>query len=1005
MNRDVWMWLIGFAAAAELCASHKRLRSACYVLLLILPALGSSSLALHAQQAKAPELFYEGQPVAAAELVGRPPVDIEPYRSLVLQKAGEPYSSQKIRDTVTAMERMGHFSKVDVEVTPSASGLRVLLVLEPAFYIGAIAFPGAEATFSYSRLLEVVNYPAQEPYDETRVKAAEPALVRYFSNNGYFAAQVRSETNLDVAHHVANLVFHVTLNQRAKLGKVEVAGPPPREAAKLKAALHSWSARLKGASLSSGKPYDADRIRAAADLLSKRLSSDNRLASQVRRQRPNYHPETNRADLSFQVTLGPTVEVRTSGAGVSKGQLRKLVPIYEENAVDQDLVQEGRRHLVSYLQKKGFFDVNVAAQVENEPSQVSVIYTITKGNKHRVEDVEVSDHSYFTEAELSKQVMIKKASLLSRGQFSDELVNRSVKNLTAFYQNAGFADAKVKAEIIDHEPKLYVTFKVVEAEQTLVDSFRIEGNKTQSIDILAPDGLRLKPGQPYSQALLKEDRNQILANYLNLGYATAKLQSTAVPRPDNPHRVAVTYVIDEGPQTRISQTTYLGAQHTRKSFIERNAKLKPGDPLSEGKLLEAETKLYNLGDFDWAEVSPLKPITDQTEEEVVVKVHESKRNSLGFGIGFQSTPRSGSLSSGVVSLPGLPTVGLPRGFTIIQKNIINPLGSIDYTRSNLFGRGEMESISALVSSLAQKANLTYSIPQFRGLDWNALWSFSGERNSQNPLFTARSALGSWQVEKVLDAAKSERLQLRYTFQRTALSNLLIQNFISPDDLSIQSSFPSISFIRDTRDKPLDAHKGFFQTVDLRVTPKAFGSTDSYIRILGQMSYHRELAPWMVWANNVRLGIVKSFGGSHVPFSEQFFSGGADSLRGFPLNGAGPQGTAILCTKENDPSTCTAKVSVPEGGRQLFIFNSEARFPIPISMGPVKGLGGVIFYDGGNVYKSIGFGRFWSDYSNTVGFGLRYQTPVGPIRIDIGHNLSPAPGLKATQIFVTMGQSF
>ena len=147
--------------------------------------------------------------------------------------------------------------------------------------------------------------------------------------------------------------------------------------------------------------------------------------------------------------------------------------------------------------------------------------------------------------------------------------------------------------------------------------------------------------------------------------------------------------------------------------------------------------------------------------------------------------------------------------------------------------------------------------------------------------------------------------------------------------------------------------------------------------------------------------MKSFAGSHVPISQRFFSGGSDSLRGFPLNGAGPQGTAVLCTDENDLSTCTSKIRVPIGGHQLFIFNSEGRFPIPLK----KGLGGVVFYDGGNVYARLRPPLSFSDYSNTVGFGLRYQTPVGPVRIDIGRNLNPVAGLKSTQIFVTLGQSF
>jgi outer membrane protein insertion porin family len=138
----------------------------------------------------------------------------------------------------------------------------------------------------------------------------------------------------------------------------------------------------------------------------------------------------------------------------------------------------------------------------------------------------------------------------------------------------------------------------------------------------------------------------------------------------------------------------------------------------------------------------------------------------------------------------------------------------------------------------------------------------------------------------------------------------------------------------------------------------------------------------------------------VPLSEEFFSGGGSTLRGFPLNGAGPQREIAACGDPADPSTC-ASIRVPVGGNQLFIVNSELRIPVPIK----KNLGIAVFYDGGNVYQHVGFHNFLSDFSNTVGGGLRYATPVGPVRIDIGHNLNSLAGIKATQIFVTLGQAF
>jgi outer membrane protein assembly factor BamA len=128
-------------------------------------------------------------------------------------------------------------------------------------------------------------------------------------------------------------------------------------------------------------------------------------------------------------------------------------------------------------------------------------------------------------------------------------------------------------------------------------------------------------------------------------------------------------------------------------------------------------------------------------------------------------------------------------------------------------------------------------------------------------------------------------------------------------------------------------------------------------------------------------------------SEKFFSGGGSTLRGFPLNGAGPQRTISAC----GTSGCFP-ITVPVGGNQLLIVNSEFRIPVPLK----KGLSFVPFYDGGNVFPAIGF---HGQYTNTIGAGFRYSTPVGPVRIDVGHNLNAPPGIKSTQFFVTLGQAF
>ena len=198
---------------------------------------------------------------------------------------------------------------------------------------------------------------------------------------------------------------------------------------------------------------------------------------------------------------------------------------------------------------------------------------------------------------------------------------------------------------------------------------------------------------------------------------------------------------------------------------------------------------------------------------------------------------------------------------------------------------------------------------------------------------------------------------------------------------------------------LDATRGMYQTVNLDLSLRPIGSSVNFARLRAQAAYYKNVGAGIVWANSLRIGLAQPFADSRIPVSELFFSGGGSTLRGFPLNGAGPQHALAVCSDPADPSTCT-QIQVPEGGRELFIVNSEFRIPLPIK----KGLGLVAFYDGGNVFEHLGFRDFGS-YSNTVGIGFRYKTPVVPVRVDFGHNLNSPPGIKSTQFFITLGQAF
>jgi outer membrane protein assembly factor BamA len=623
----------------------------------------------------------------------------------------------------------------------------------------------------------------------------------------------------------------------------------------------------------------------------------------------------------------------------------------------------------------------------------SITYTIEKGPRHKVKGVEIAGNTTLSDAELMKFVAVKQARFFSHGKYSEQLVNKSASNLEAAYKAAGFSTVKVTSRVARSSDDIMVEFNINEGPRDIVQSLTVKGN-TIPLSQLAPRGLNVVEGRPYSQALVDQDRTQITTTYLQLGYVNVTLRAkAALVNKADLHRIALTYEIYEGPQVIISDVVTLGRKVTRQEFINRTAPIEVGQPMDQEKVLTAGSQLYTPGIFDWAEVDPRRQITTQNREDMLVKVHEANRNVLTYGFGFEVINRGGSIPGGTVVVPGLPPLGFSQDFQTSEQTFWGPRGTIQYTRRNIRGLGESFSISALAGRLKQRGSLSYQMPSFIGSSWSSTASMDGEHNEENPIFTARNLEAGYQFEKPLNAKKTQHAFFRYAYKDTDITDLLIPDLVPPQDRHVRLSTISAAYIYDTRDNALDAHRGLYQSYEFAINPSALGSSVDFVRFLGQTAYYWTIPKSIIWANSVRLGLEQSFADSHVPLSEEFFSGGGSTLRGFPLNGAGPQRTISACG-----TTGCFPVNVPVGGNQLFIWNSEFRIPVPI----MKGLGVVAFYDGGNVFTKIGF---HGQYTNTIGIGARYATPVGPIRIDVGHNLNSPPGIKSTQVFVTLGQAF
>ena len=981
--------------------AHGQAAAGISIVVLVLAWLASA----RAQSAATDPSIYEGQTLRAVDLIANPHRNVDQLHSLLEQQSGEPFSTAGVQASINTLEQAG-FRNVTAETVSDSSGLRLNFILERPYYIGLIEFPGLEKRFPYAQLLRVVNLPEQDPYSKARLPAAAAALMTFLQGHGYLNAQVSVASQIDDNNELVNVIFQVNLGDRARIRSIQISGTSTdQQRLSLLKAVRSLRAKFAGARMKPGQFYALDREKNAAAFLKKTLTRQDYLSSAVESTR-QYDLGQNAVDVMFRVDLGEVIRIQVNGARlslipyVSRRELKKIVPAYSEG-ISSEIVQEGERNLTDYFQAKGYSDVQIETDFRPSSNHRVLVYNIDRGKKHRLQSIIFTGAHQISEKDLLAQITIRKARVWSGGRITPKLLTQSVDNLRALYADRGFEAVTITPLVTDRESRLDVMFQIEEGPQSLVGNVRMTGNEHLSADQLAKSaGLQLKAGTPFSQRSLVEDRNRLLAAYLNLGYPNVEVD-TSLERPAHATPlVNVTYVITERQQLRVSRVTYLGTKRTQLSLVERAAQIRTEEPLKQTALLHAESQLYGLNIFDWSSVRPSRPIVDQTEEAILVRVHESKRNEISYGLGFELSHRAGNAPAGSVPVPGLPPVDLKNHEIVAsQATYAGPRGSIEFSRRNMRGLGETAGALVSVSQLDQQAVVSYSQPYFLGSGWSSLTSASVERNSENPLYVAGLGNATFQVEKPLNRPANIRLQLRYNLNKTNLSDLLVPELVLPQDRNVRLSTFSGTLIRDIRDKPLDATKGTFTTVNLGITPGALGSSATFAKLFGQYAIYKPVHS-VVFANSVRLGLAKALAGSFVPTSELFFSGGGTSLRSFPINQAGPQRIVPFCNVLEGETGCV-DITVPVGGRQLFIWNSELRFPLRIK----KGLGAVLFYDGGNVYRAINFNDFIHNYTNTVGLGLRYATPIGPIRIDVGHNLNPVPGINPTQYYITLGQVF
>jgi len=875
---------------------------------------------------------------------------------------GQPYSTEAEQAALKQLFRTGLYADIRTVVRPAGEALQVDFVVQQNYFIGVVRLAGLEEPPSEARALAALGLGLGEPFSPTTMKEALERLRQLLADDGLFRATLSAQFERDPSTHEVNIVVNVEPGLRARLGTIHLVNH----------SRFSQNTLLGRLGLRPGMPATADRLDGATERLRRFLVKKNYLTARVLLRRGSYDAATNRLPVEVVVDAGPAVRILVEGAHVSQRELRKLVPVFEEGSVDEDLLLEGQRNLQDFFERQGFFDSRVRYEVrlQEQGQRESIVYEVQRGPRRRLVEVEFEGNHYFSTALLRERLSIQPARLLSPGRFSPRLLEQDTEAIRLLYQANGFASVQVVPEVVEnfrgHPRDLLVRFRIVEGKQTRVASLSLEGNRAISTSELR-DVLAELPGQPFSTTMVAADRDNILRLYYDRGYPRASFRYQV--QPAGPDRVALTYRIEEGPLARVGRVVLLGYRHTRPGVIRRQVRLQPGEPLRESDVVETQDRLYNLGIFNRVQIATQNPEGELPDRTVLVEVREGQRYTIAYGGGFEAQRLGGSTSA----------VGTTLSFS--------PRGIFEFTKLNVAGRAQTLAFKARASTFQYRALLSYEMPGLlTNPRFNLLLSGFADKIRDVRTFTSRRYEASLQVAQ--NASRDTTFLYRFTFRRVLVDASSLR--IDPNQIPLFSQPTKIAgfgwtWVRDRRDNPADATRGSFYTADLSLNARALGSSASFFRLFLQNSTYTPLGRGLVLARSTRFGVEQPYGGtrtSQIPLPERFFAGGGTTLRGFALNQAGPR----------DPVT-----GFPVGGLAELLFNQELRFPMRL---PWVGsnIGGALFYDAGNVFSRLGTVTLrlrppsptdLNYFSHTVGFGLRYQTPVGPVRFDIGYQLNPA----------------
>jgi outer membrane protein insertion porin family len=875
------------------------------------------------------------------------PADL--VRAAIGDLLGRPRSRAAIHDSLERVWSLGLFSEVWVETAPEVEGIRLRFHLVRRPQIRQIQWLG-EAGLPLVDLVAAAQLSIGGDGETDRLEEARGRILAAYPRGGFFAAQVTVRTRDDPATNARDVTISLEAGSQAEIGTVTLRGVSEAEAARLTGKL-----RLK-----PGGGFSEAEVRRRAQALEESLQQDGYYESRIALVRSVWDPASNRVNLEFEAAEGPKYLVEFSGVQeLSESSLRARLSFQDAGTVDEAEVDTSARAIEAAYQEAGFAFAKVSGSLEPAGDPRPIRFGVTEGVRVIVDSISFSGNHAFPVSRLQEQLETRLPGLLTRGVFRQDVLERDLRVLTAFYHAQGYPDVAVgPADVQFSEDRrgARILIPITEGTRLSVGTIAIEGAT------LFPAGeiltaLPFKAGDPWTKERESAARRSIAHLYAQRGYLGAQITFEGVPQGN---RSDLAIRIQEGAETRVGRILISGLISTKEYVVRRELPFAPGDPFNPEVLADVERRLAGLGIFDRVQIGPLQP-PPAPFADVSITLREGRPWRVEFGGGYSSSD----------------------GWR----------GVVELGQDNLFGTGQSASIRQRLSQYGDRTDLTYRYPWLFGTPLRGDLSVFQEFHDEHIFGYKQQQEGfAAGVERTLLPVPFKdlyrlRLGLRYEIARVRTYD------VSPS-LEIQATNPIVSGTEivakitpavtlDYRDNVLDPKSGSFHTLSLDVAGPYLGGEASFVKTSLETKWFFEGPLQTTFALDARLGLATPTGSSDtLPTTERFYAGGSTSIRGYALNKVGP-----LDSNGN-----------PLGGDAMVIGNVEWRFPI------WRWLGGVAFLDTGTVTPEVGNLSF-SGFKTGIGGGLRITTPIGPIRVDAGYGLNPIPGSGRWQFYLAIGHAF